>query len=73
MFLNVVLEMQALEEITGQNNSGRNNQSIIRALNGQTLDNVKSFLRLLESIQVIADAKVTVLERYLKTWQVLNF
>jgi hypothetical protein len=65
--------MQALEEITGQNNSGRNNQSIIRALNGQTLDNVKSFLRLLESIQVIADAKVTVLERYLKTWQVLNF
>ncbi|CAM0141700.1 unnamed protein product [Umbelopsis sp. WA50703] len=49
--------MQALEEITGQSNSGRNNQSIIRALNGQTLDNIKSFLRLLESIQVIADAK----------------
>ncbi|KAG2181389.1 hypothetical protein INT43_008972 [Umbelopsis isabellina] len=49
--------MQALTEITSENNSGRNNPTITRALNGQTLENIKSFLELLKSLQVIAEAK----------------
>lgn len=56
--------MQALTEITSENNNGKNNPTITRALNGQTLDNIKAFLELLKSLQVTAEAKVTEWSRY---------